>query len=275
MRIMSRKFWKHFMSAIAAVSAFATILSVLFPIKISQCIAIGIALVIVVTSLVYAMVQTSSKTKVTINVQPQLKLTIKQGDLFVCNGVVLIPVNEYFDTHVGDGVINENSIHGLFINKIFKGREDELDDKIEEALKSYEPLEEKERAWKKRKYKLGTCAKIEENGNIYILFAFTHFDNNNTANIERYEYANVVNDVLKRVAGICENRPVYMPLFRTGLSRINLPAQQVLHYLTDTILFTPPLTILGGLNIVIKSLEDSGVNLNRIEDIFNSNKFLI
>lgn len=75
------------------------------------------------------------------------------------------------------------------------------------------------------------------------------------------------------MAGICENRPVYMPLFGTGLSRINLPAQQVLHYLTDTILFTPPLTILGGLNIVIKSLEDSGVNLNRIEDIFNSINF--
>lgn len=50
MRIMSRKFWKYFMSAIAAVSAFATILSVLFPIKISQGIAIGIAFVIVVTS---------------------------------------------------------------------------------------------------------------------------------------------------------------------------------------------------------------------------------
>lgn len=68
------------------------------------------------------MVQTSSKTKVTINVQPQLKLTIKQGDLFVCNGVVLISVNECFDTHVGDGVINENSIHGLFINEDIQGK---------------------------------------------------------------------------------------------------------------------------------------------------------
>ena len=57
--------------------------------------------------------------------------------------------------------------------KLFKGREDELDDKIEEALKSYEPLEEKERAWKKRKYKLGTCAKIEENGNIYYSLLLT------------------------------------------------------------------------------------------------------
>ena len=51
-----------------------------------------------------------------------MKLTIKQGDLFVCNGVVLIPVNEYFDTHVGDGVINENSIHGLFINEDIQGK---------------------------------------------------------------------------------------------------------------------------------------------------------
>lgn len=270
---MSRKFWKYFMSAIAAVSAFATILSVLFPIKISLCIAIWIALVIVVASLIYAMAQVSSKTKITINVQQQLKLTIKQGDLFACKGVILIPVNEYFDTHVGDGVINENSIHGLFINKIFKGREDELDDKIEEALKSYDNPEEKERAWKKKKYKLGTCARIEDNGNTYLLFAFTHFDENNKANIERYEYASVVNDILNRAAEICENRPVYMPLFGTGLSRINLPAQQVLHYLTDTILFASPLVILGGLNIVMKSLDDMDVNLNMIEDIFKSNKF--
>ncbi len=272
---MSRKFWEYFISSVAAFSAFATILSVLFPLKIPQCVAIGIALVIVVASLIYAMAQASSKTKISINVQPQLKLTIKQGDLFACKGVILIPVNEYFDTHVGDGVIDETSIHGIFINRIYNGRVAELDDKIEDALKLCRCSEEKERAWKKKKYKLGTCAKVEENGNTYVLFAFTHFDENNTANIERYEYANVVNDVLKYVSAICENRPVYMPLFGTGLSRINLPAQQVLHYLTDTILFTSPMVMFGGLNVVIKSLEDSNVNLNRIEDIFNSSKFSV
>ena len=66
-----------------------------------------------------------------------LKLTISEGDLFAQEGIILIPVNEYFDVHVGDGIIDPGSIHGLFIRKYFLGKEQELKQLIQDYLSEY------------------------------------------------------------------------------------------------------------------------------------------
>lgn len=51
------------------------------------------------------------KKELTLDINKRTHFVIKQGDIMKENGMRIIPVNEYFDTHLGDGIINENSLH--------------------------------------------------------------------------------------------------------------------------------------------------------------------
>ena len=78
----------------------------------------------------------SRKKKINIRITEIFQLTVEEANLFDQKGVMVIPVNDYFDTHVGDGIIDPKSVHGQFINKLFNNRLDELDQKIANSLKS-------------------------------------------------------------------------------------------------------------------------------------------
>ena len=60
-----------------------------------------------------------SKKNISMNLSSELKLSIFEDDLYDMKGVICIPFNEYFDTHVGNAVVREDSNHGAFINKFF------------------------------------------------------------------------------------------------------------------------------------------------------------
>ena len=79
----------------------------------------------------------------TLKLNKATDIHIKYDDLFKTDGIKVIPVNEYFDTHVGDGIISPDSLHGQFIRRYFNGREDELNDKIKEQLKRHNPYDRK------------------------------------------------------------------------------------------------------------------------------------
>ena len=187
---MGRNYVKHFAAAIAALSAAATLLSVLFNVEFfkDNCLygLIG-ALLVLLGSIVYACWQTRSKKKITLELSSELKLTVCEGNLFQQKGIICIPFNEYFDTHVGNGVVDEDSVHGIFITKYFKDRIPELEQKIRSRLPE-KYLEDHPRRMSycpTRKYELGTCIDIREGENTYVLFALTHFDDNDKANVSK------------------------------------------------------------------------------------------
>lgn len=269
---MSRLYWKHFSVAIAALSAAATLVTVLFKLEyIKQNWIFGAigSVIVLGISIWYACWQTWSKKTVVLDLSSELKLTISEGDLFEQKGVICIPVNEYFDTHVGDGVIDEDSVHGIFINRFFKDRIPELEEKIRTRLpaSNFEVHKRRLADCPQKKYELGTCVDFREGENTYVLFALTHFDDNDKANVGRAEYSKVVGKLMCHLNNMVEGRPVYMPLFGTKLSRMRRTPQRILLHLVDTIDFDDVCTIAGGMNIVIKSLKDVNVNLTTLEYI--------
>ena len=265
-------YWKHFMTAIAALSAAATLLTVLFPldfIKVKWLYgAIG-TIIVLAGSFAYACGQTRSKKKIVLTLSSELKLSILEGNIFEQKGVICIPFNEYFDTHVGDGVVGENTLHGRFINKYFKDRLDELNTKIQNGLPSdgYEIHKRRQDYCPNKKYKLGTCVDIRDGENLYVLFALTHFDENDKASISRGEYTEVIRKLIQHLDDVVEDRAVYMPLFGTGLSRLKRTSQRILLHIVDSIDFNDTCSIPGGIHVVIKSLSDVGVNLTGLEYI--------
>lgn len=269
-----RLFFKHLFTAIAALSAAATLITALFNV---ECVkdswfygVIGL-LIVCAASIFYARWQTRSTKKISLNLSSELKLDIEEGDLFSKKGVVCIPVNEYFDTHVGNGVIQEDSIHGMFINRYFKDRIDELKTKIEAGLSS-QPCDTHKRRLNtcpNKKYPLGTCVDIRDGENTYVLFALTHFNDADKASVGRAEYSEVLRKLMKHLSDIAESRPVFMPLFGTGLSRLRRTPQRILYHLVDELDFDDVSRLPGGLNIVIKSLPEMEVNLTMMEYVVN------
>ena len=272
--IIDRFFWKNYTVAIAALSAAATLLTALFNLDCVKSFwlygVIG-AIVVLACSAWYAYWQTCSKPKVSFDLSSELNLNIYEGDLFEQKGIICIPVNEYFDTHVGDGVIDEWSIHGIFINKFFKGRVEELGDRIKAKLQSnaseYEVYKRRLSNCPDKRYKLGTCIDLREGENTYVLFALTHFNDNDEAGVGRAEYTEVVWKLMKYISSMAEATPVFMPLFGTRLARMRRTPQRILLHLVDTIDFDDTCVLPGGLNIVIKSLKDMNVNLTTLEYI--------
>ena len=269
---MNRLYLKHFATAIAALSAAATLLTVLFDLDcVKVCWVYGTigSILVVGGSLLYAWWQTRSKKKIELSLSSELKLSIKEGDLFKQKGIVCIPVNEYFDTHVGDGVVGKDTLHGKFICNYYGDRIQELVDKINDQLanKPYTVHNRRIPACPNRQYQLGTCVDIRDGENLYVLFALTHFDDNDIANMSRVEYVEVVRKLMDHLSLIAEGKPVYMPLFGTGLARLKRTPQRILYHLVDTIDFDDVSAIPGGLNIVIWSLDDINVNLTLMEYI--------
>lgn len=270
----NRLYLKHLFTATAAFSAAATLITALFDVEcVKNCWiygAIGLLLVCV-ASIIYASWQTRSTKNITLSMSSELKLDIEEGDLFNKKGVICIPVNEYFDTHVGDGVIKEDSIHGMFINRFFKDRIEELKSKIEVGLSSVSYKTHKRRLdiCPNKQYQLGTCVNIRDGENTYVLFALTHFNDADKAYVGRAEYSEVLRSLMKHLSNIAETRPVFMPLFGTGLSRLSRTPQRILYHLVDELDFDDESRLPGGLNIVIKSLSKTGVNLTMMEYVVN------
>ena len=104
----------------AALAVSLTIKNVLFFIPVVKCIieSYGVLIfgLILLVSLVYAFWILRGKTdELTLDLTKTTKLTVSYGDLFAQGGIKVIPVNEYFDTHLGDGIVAPNTIHGLFL----------------------------------------------------------------------------------------------------------------------------------------------------------------
>ena len=198
-------------------------------------------------------------------------LQVEFGDLFEKKGVVIISVNEYFDTIVDNRIIATDTIHGKFIERLFKGRIQELDNKIRKALNKFIAEDTPNRTrGKKQRYPLGTCAVIEEGENTYILAALTEFDANNHAFIPLSEYGAIIQRIISTAATVANSRPVYMPLLGSGHGGIQKSAQKILFYMISQIEFCSNVSIPKGLHIVIYDLNKKGINLDNIKSVWQS-----
>lgn len=275
-----KDFLGHFISILAALSSIATLLSFVTGWHIqSECIwkPILSALFILAICVVYAFWQTRKKKKITLNINSSLKLTIQEADIFSQNGIIVIGVNEYFDTHVGDGVVSEKTLHGIFINKYYRDHLTDLDKDIKKSLEiqKINPIERdchrRHRCGKTDKYELGTCVLIHDGGKKYVLVALTHFDENDKANMSRDELSLVLGKLMTFLEKNAEAREVHMPILGTGLARLNRSSNRILNFTIDVLDFIHSSQILGGLYIDIISLKSARIDLNKIENQFNNN----
>lgn len=277
MPLKLRNFVEQFIYALAAIASFVTCIALLFQDEINRTgwnfgQKLVILIVIVLICCIYSCFMNQRITKVSFTFNPQFKLTIEKGDIFDKKGIIVIPVNEYFDTHVGDGIISPTSVHGKWINKYFANDIRGLEQIISnELLRINAPIKANvaRPPAKSDKYDLGTIIDIQKGDNIYVLVALTHFNQSNHAFVDRDEYSKVFDKLIKYLERMHGNHAVYMPLMGTGLSRLGRTPQRILNFLVDSIDFKfSQLTFPQGFFIEIYDIDS--VNLTELETYVNN-----
>lgn len=150
-------------------------------------------------------------------------VVIKVGDLFEQNGLKSIGFNEYFDTIVDNKIIAETSLNGCFIKKYIKDVK-KLNDSItndEQLSKSIIYENNSRKAGKKIKYKIGSVHKYTTaDGEKFLLTALSKFDEDNKAYLSMPEYLEFLIEFWNQINHIYAGRPVSVPIFGSGLTRI-------------------------------------------------------
>lgn len=276
-----KTFLAYFMTALAALSSIATLITFCcgWSVEVNSPWYYYAAMFVLVfgVAATYAFLLTQSPKRINLAIAPgKLNITIQQADLFKQKGIIVIGVNEYFDTHVGHGVVSSVSLHGKFINKYFYDRTDELYKKITDSLveQGIVPVEKdcsrRTEYGRKIKYPIGSCAKIRDDENTYILVALSHFDENDKAHLERTEYNTVIGKLMDFLANNAEANEVHMPILGSGLTRLDRTAKRILYYMIDAIDFQHTPTLVGGLHIDILSLKKAGIDLGDVASTFKN-----
>lgn len=278
-RIRWKQFFKHFLDAVGTLSAFATLIAFVGPWKSPEYSSFGCLIligIIVLISLTYTDFQIQTIRSLTILMRPQLQVTVKEGDVLKERGIIVIPVNNYFDTIVDDVIISKKSVHGQFVLQYLAENPDveQLNKLISDDLKKrcHCSTPTNRTVGNTASWALGCCADIEWKGNIYVLFAFTNFDNENHASIHPAQVPNVLSKLTKHLSEIETDKPIYMPLFSTGLSRLGKSHKRTLLFLLDCIEYmsVESVKIPAGVTIDIKSLRKTDINLDDINSVLRT-----
>lgn len=242
----------------------------------SSCCKIIIGVIILVISLSWSIVAVYCKKKeITLEINKRTKITIGKRDLMSTEGVRVIPVNEYFDTHNGDGIINPKSLHGELIS-IFSDDLDDLKRQIRNGLKNVMPLKsERVRDMvpdlPQDRYPLGTCVRVRKDNQYYILVAITRFDANEHVDVSTEEYPEVVRKMINGIEELNNGEPVNLSLVGSGISGYQLTNMQLLTSVIQAASNANKLAVTKGMYLCIKDDEQlNTLNLNIIKYWFNN-----
>lgn len=246
----------------------------------STCCKIIVGVFILLLSGLYAWYQIIRKPKsLKLEINKRTTLYIQKENLMAANGIKVIPVNEYFDTHNGDGIINPSSLHGQFLS-LFDGRIEVLRQKIESQLSPIQPLpSNRQRSMvpglPQVRYPLGTCIRITDNGNTYMLVAVTRFDQNEHVDVATEEYPEIIRKMYNGIEHLQDGNPVYLPLIGSGISGYQLTNMQILNTLVQMAHNADRLSVTKGIHICIyDDKQMDSLNLNIIEYLYNRWKTL-
>lgn len=219
------------------------------------------------------------KQSLVLEINKRTKIYVHKENLMSVSGMKVIPVNEYFDTHNGDGIINPSSLHGQFIS-LFDGRIEKLKQQINSQLAKIQPLplnrqRDMVAGLPQTKYPLGTCIRVNDDGNSYMLIAVTRFDKDEHVDVATEVYPEIIRKMYNGIEKLQDGQPVYLPLIGSGMSGYQLTNMQILDTLVQMAHNADRLAVTKGIHVCIYNDEQMDtLNLNIIEYLYNRWKTL-
>lgn len=179
--IFDKGILKVFGAWISWISIIVSLIVIVFPLPEDWEKGIVIAVFIAVILFIYLFIWLWANLKKRISLKiNNTKIIVVEGDIFQSAGKKVIPVNEFFDTHVGDGIIEPTSLHGKYITEHTQLSPAELQSTINEALKNQNPvlIDMARKKGNQIKYPLGTIFNDKKG---FLLLAYSRYDECNRA----------------------------------------------------------------------------------------------
>lgn len=209
------------------------------------------------------------KAKITIK-SIGMEVNIKRGDLFKETGVIVIGVNDFFDTIVDNTHISSRSLHGMMILKHWGGNVRDLDSQIQNGLASnvFEYVK-RDGIAKEKRYPLGTSVLVKDShGKRFLLVALTRTNAvTHRTHAELRDLYDAVKGSLTVAREIANGDPVSLSLMGGGNARIKAPEQALFNVMLSSILSEclENEKVSSQINIVLHPNSLKGLNLFAIE----------
>jgi hypothetical protein len=156
---------------------------------------------------------------------PDITVAVKVGDLFEQPGHLVIGFSDTFDTDTTDGkIISPDSIQGQFLQRVYAGDRDRLDDEIERALSGAKEVAEEQpadKAGKRRRYPIGTVATLGPPAQRYFCVAYTYMQNNLIARSSVNDLWEALNRVWEAARQFGQRKTLVIPVIGSELARIS------------------------------------------------------
>ena len=193
---------------------------------------------------------------------------IRFGNVFDGTGVVVIPVNEYFDDELGDHV-SEKSLHGRFIRDVLAGQSKAFVDLTSEALAAVVPKDSgvARPRGRRNRYAIGTVARVDLNDQRYLLVVLSRTD------LLSLKASATVHDLWTCLAGVWKGirehssgQPVRIPLIGSGLSGTGLPPGNLIEImLTSFLCHTKETKVADRVTLVLPPRLAKSLDLDSIK----------
>ena len=195
-------------------------------------------------------------------------IEIRFGNVFQGAGVVVIPVNEYFDGELGDHV-SEKSLHGRFIKEVLAGQSKTFLDLTSGALEGVAPEESgvTRSSGRRDRYAIGTVARVDLNDQRYLLAALSRTD------LLSLKASATIHDLWTCLAGVWKGirkysngQPVRIPLIGSGLSGTGLPPGNLVEIVVTSFLcHTKERKVADRVTLVLPHRLARSLDLNSIK----------
>lgn len=194
----------------------ATIFSIVIIYVSTEYQKTALFILLVLLLLVYIGVILYANLKKSVNLKiHNTKIIIKQGDLFTQPGSKVIPMNEFFDVDIVNGVIDPGSLHGQYIEMYANKTPEKLYEDIVERLQYKNPkiIDQERTHGGQIKYELGT---IYDDKQGYFLLAYSKFDNYNRAYLKKDDVVQCYMNMWNEIDIIRGTKSIVFPVLGAG-----------------------------------------------------------
>lgn len=196
-----------------------------------------------------------------------MDIRVQFGDIFAANVAKVVPVNEYFDSALGDHV-SKHSLHGQLITRYFSGHGESFDALVDQDLKSAKGKVVQRASGRTTKYPIGTTAVVNIAGDQFFLPVVAHTD------IATLKASCDLPTLWQALAGLWEtvrNRaggaPVAVPLIGGGLSASGIPPAQLLRIIVlSAVSSSKRAHLRSAIHIVLPEDLFSEIDLGTLKD---------
>lgn len=157
------------------------------------------------------------------------------GDILDANCPnIVISTNTTFDTDMASGLIAPESLQGQLAHRLFNSNTAEMDRQIEDSLRGTRSKKHPDGIGKKKKFSIGTTAKLQAHGKTFFLLAMSELNDHGNAQSNVAMVDAALENLWMCIADKGELGDVAMPILGTGRGRIRLSRKKMIERIAQS-----------------------------------------